>query len=68
MGFNNPQTVKGVLGIDAALTDIFMHIKINGDMALLKALQLLLIEAEVRTPGLVLDNDFTVKARKVLKR
>ncbi len=58
MGFNNPQTVKGVLGIDSALTDIFMHIKINGDMALLKALQILLIEAEEKDPGSTLDNEF----------
>lgn len=58
MGFNNPQTVKGVLGIDSALTDIFMHIKINGDMALLKALQLLLIQEEMKVPGSALDNKF----------
>jgi molybdopterin-dependent oxidoreductase alpha subunit len=58
MGFNNPQTVKGILGIDAALTDIFMQIKINGDMALLKALQILLIQEEEKTPGSALDAAF----------
>jgi molybdopterin-dependent oxidoreductase alpha subunit len=58
MGFNNPQTVKGVLGIDSALTDIFMQIKINGDMALLKALQILLIQEEEKVPGSALDAAF----------
>ena len=58
MGFNDPQTVKGVLGIDSALTDIFLQVKISGDMALLKALQLLLILDEEKNPGKVLDNAF----------
>ena len=58
VGFNNPQTLKGLLKMGSTLTDIFMHIKINGDMALLKALQLLLIQQELKTPGSTLDNDF----------
>ena len=58
MGFNNPQTYKGVLKINSALTDIFMHIKINGDMALLKALQLLLVQEEIKAPGSALDCAF----------
>jgi anaerobic selenocysteine-containing dehydrogenase len=43
MGFNNPQTGIGVLGINPTLTDIFLQVKINGDMALMKAIALLLI-------------------------
>ncbi|MEO7446570.1 MAG: FdhF/YdeP family oxidoreductase [Ferruginibacter sp.] len=58
MGFNNPQTMKGVLGIDSALTDIFLQIKINGDMALLKALEQILIIMEKENPGSTLDKDF----------
>lgn len=61
MGFSNPQTVKGVLDIDTALTDLFLHIKINGDMALLKAIQMLLIEEDEKKPGSVLDLDFIEK-------
>lgn len=61
MGFSNPQTVKGVLDIDTALTDLFLHIKINGDMALLKAIQMLLIEEDEKNPGSVLDLDFISK-------
>ncbi len=58
MGFNNPQAVKGILGIDSALTDLFLQVKINGDMALLQAIEKLLLEAEEREPGTVLDHDF----------
>lgn len=58
MGFSNPQTVKGILDIDTSLTDLFLQIKINGDMALLKAIQLLLIQEDDKNPGSVLDLDF----------
>ena len=58
MGFSNPQTVKGALGIKARLTDIFLQVKLNGDMALLKAIELLLLEEEEGNPGSVFDRDF----------
>jgi molybdopterin-dependent oxidoreductase alpha subunit len=58
MGFSNPQTIKGVLNFDTALTDLFLQVKINGDMALLKAIQLLLLNEEDKSPGTVLDMDF----------
>ena len=58
MGFNNPQQLKGWLGMGTALTDIFLPIKINGDMALLQAIALLLLEEEQKNPGNVLDIDF----------
>ncbi len=61
MGFNNPQTVKGILGIDSALTDIFLQVKLNGDMALLQAIELLLLQADEKDPGAVLDHDFIEK-------
>ncbi|GGN01521.1 formate dehydrogenase [Dyadobacter beijingensis] len=58
MGFNNPQTVAGVLGYKPALTDIFLPVKINGDMALLKAIELLLLQEEEKHPGTVFDQKF----------
>ncbi len=58
LGFNNPQTVKGVLNIDNKLTDIFMNVKINGDMALIKAIELLLLAEEEKAPGTVFENEF----------
>ncbi len=58
MGFDNPQTVKGILGIDSALTDIFLQVRLNGDMALLQAIEILLIEEELKKPGTVFDHNF----------
>ncbi|MDB5139460.1 MAG: oxidoreductase alpha (molybdopterin) subunit [Mucilaginibacter sp.] len=58
MGFKNPQTVKGVLGITTQLADLYLQVKINGDMALLKAIEKLLYEAEMETPGQVFDHEF----------
>lgn len=61
ISFSNPQTVRGALGIKAKLTDIFLQVKLNGDMALLKAIMLLLLEEEDRNPGSVFDLDFIRK-------
>lgn len=58
LNFLNPQTVKGMLQMKAPLTDIFLQVKINGDMALLKAITLLLLEEEEKNPGTVFDNAF----------
>ncbi|MEI3801038.1 MULTISPECIES: FdhF/YdeP family oxidoreductase [unclassified Chitinophaga] len=58
LNFLNPQTVKGVLNIKTHLTDIFLQVKINGDMALLKALSLLMLQEEERAPGSVFDQEF----------
>ncbi len=61
MGFNNPQKIAGILGINSTLTDIFLQVKINGDMALLQAIELLLIAEEEKFPGTVFDLDFIEK-------
>ncbi len=61
MGFDNPQKVKGILGIDSKLTDIFLQVKINGDHALLKALIHLMVVEEEKHPGTVFDKPFIEK-------
>ena len=58
MGFKNPQTVKGILGFDSSLADLYLQVKINGDMALLKAIEKELYQAELEMPGRVFDHDF----------
>lgn len=58
MGFDNPQTVKGLLNMDSALTDIFLQVKINGDLPLLQAIEILLLHEEKANPGTVLDHAF----------
>ena len=61
MGFNNPQKLKGILGINSALTDLFLPIKINGDMPLLQAIELLLLQEELKSPGKIFDHTFIDK-------
>lgn len=58
MGFINPQSVREILTGGVQLADLYLPVKINGDMALLKALELLLIEFEKKNPGKVFDEDF----------
>ncbi|HTK17940.1 MAG TPA: FdhF/YdeP family oxidoreductase [Mucilaginibacter sp.] len=59
--FKDPQTVKGFLGISKKLADLYLQVKINGDMALLKAIEKLLLDAEKEAPGKVFDHDFINK-------
>ena len=56
--FKDPQTVKGFLGFGVKLADLYLQVKINGDMALLKAIETLLYEAEKENPGKVFDQKF----------
>jgi len=56
--FKDPQRVKGVLGISTRLADLYLQVKINGDIALLKAIEKLLLDSEKETPGKVFDHDF----------
>jgi molybdopterin-dependent oxidoreductase alpha subunit len=58
MAFKNPQKVKGVLGFSTQLADLYLQVKINGDMALIKAIEKLLYDAEREIPGKVFDNEF----------
>ncbi len=61
ISFSNPQTIKGALGIKAKLTDIFLQVKLNGDMPLLQAIEILLLQEEEKNPGTIFDNDFIEK-------
>jgi molybdopterin-dependent oxidoreductase alpha subunit len=61
ISFSNPQTIKGALGIKAKLTDLFLQVKLNGDMALLQAVELLLLQEEEKNPGTVFDLPFIEK-------
>jgi molybdopterin-dependent oxidoreductase alpha subunit len=56
--FKNPQRLKGVVGNGTQLADLFLQIRVNGDLALFQALNLLLLEAEDEKPGTVLDHQF----------
>ncbi|WP_447642795.1 MULTISPECIES: FdhF/YdeP family oxidoreductase [Chitinophagaceae] len=58
MGFINPQSVKTIVTDGVKLADLYLPVKINGDMALLKALEMLLLDFEKKSPGEVLDKQF----------
>lgn len=58
MGFRNPQEISGILSNGVKLADLFLPVKINGDMALLKAIEIILIEFEKKNPGKVFDYEF----------
>ena len=57
LAFRNPQTAKG-MAKGVALADRHLSIRVNGDLALFQALGHLLIAAEDRAPGTVLDHAF----------
>ncbi len=57
-GFKDPQTFKGLMGISTKLADVYLQININGDMALFKAMEKLLLDAEKANPGKVFDHEF----------
>jgi molybdopterin-dependent oxidoreductase alpha subunit len=58
VGFNNPQKLNGVLGIKSGLTDIFLQVKINSDLALIKAIEKILWEEEQQHRGKIFDLAF----------
>ncbi len=58
VAFKDPQSLKGALGIKAKLTDIFLQVKINGDLPLMQALEYLMLQEEMKHPGTVLDPEF----------
>ncbi len=58
MKFTNPQRPMKMVTGGTVLTDLFLQVKVNGDIALLKAIMLLLLEKEEANPGAVFDLDF----------
>lgn len=58
MGFKDPQKPLAAITKPFELSDLYLPVKINGDMALLKALQILVLEEEEKNPGKVIDHSF----------
>jgi molybdopterin-dependent oxidoreductase alpha subunit len=54
----DPQAPLKWLGEGLDLTDLFLQVKINGDVALMKAILLQLLEKEKVNPGTVFDQEF----------
>ncbi len=56
--FVDPQNPLAVLKGGTKLEDYYLQVKINGDVALLKALMVLMLEEEDKKPGSVFDLEF----------
>ena len=55
--FRNPQNARGLAGPGTRLTDLFLQIRLGGDLALFRAVNQLLLAAEEKHGG-VLDREF----------
>ena len=49
--FKNPQKLKGLFGQGTALADLFLQVRINGDVALLKGIMKEIVEIDALKPG-----------------
>ncbi|MDQ3805313.1 MAG: FdhF/YdeP family oxidoreductase, partial [Acidobacteriota bacterium] len=56
--FKHPQHPLDFVGGGTDLTDLFLQVRVNGDVALLKGVMKEVLEEEDRRPGEVLDWDF----------
>ena len=56
--FKHPQHVLGLIGGGTELADLFLQVRINGDVALLKGISKAVLAHEERRPGEVLDHEF----------
>lgn len=56
--FKHPQKPLDMIGSGTKLTDLFLQVRVNGDVPLLKAMLKLLLEREKAAPGTVLDHEF----------
>ncbi|MDO3695496.1 FdhF/YdeP family oxidoreductase [Wenyingzhuangia sp. chi5] len=55
--FKNPQTAKGIIGGGTDIADLYLQLKINEDVALLKAVMIKLFEISKQHPE-ILDQEF----------
>ena len=56
--FKHPQEVRGIVGGGTPLADLFLQVRINGDVALLKGIIKRMLELEDENPGEVIDREF----------
>jgi molybdopterin-dependent oxidoreductase alpha subunit len=56
--FKHPQEFWNWLGGGTQLADLFLQVRINGDVALLKGIMKEVLDAEAKHPGEILDHQF----------
>ena len=59
--FKHPQEFWTWLGEGTKLADLFIQVRVNGDVALLKGIMKEIFDAEERRPGQILDREFIEK-------
>ena len=64
INFVNPQRPLKIIKGGTKLTDLFLQVKANGDVALIKAIMFLLLEAEEKAPGSVFNLSFIEEKTK----
>jgi molybdopterin-dependent oxidoreductase alpha subunit len=67
MNYKDPQNPLKWIGSGQDLTDLFLQVKINGDVALLKIILKLMKEKEIANPGSVFNHDFIDKKTAGIK-
>lgn len=58
MNFIDPKSVGKILSGGTQLADLFLQVRINADVPLLKAIMLLLLEEKQKNPGKIFDHQF----------
>jgi molybdopterin-dependent oxidoreductase alpha subunit len=53
--FTHPQEVLGLLGRGTEISDLYLQVRVGGDIALLKGIMKEVLAAEERAPGRILD-------------
>jgi molybdopterin-dependent oxidoreductase alpha subunit len=56
--FKNPQTARGLIGPGTKLSDRYLAVRVNGDLAMFSGVNKALLALEEKSPGTVLDHSF----------
>jgi len=56
--FKNPQEALGLLGVGSAIASLFLPVRVNGDVALLKGIMKEMLDADRKSAGTRLDHHF----------
>ena len=59
--FKNPQSVRGLIGGGTKLTDRYLPVRVNGDLAMFAGVNKALLAREDAAPGTIFDHEFIEK-------
>src|SRR5665213_3348407 len=58
LGFKNPQTARGLVGGGTKLSDRYLAVRVNGDLAMFSGVNKALLALEEKAPGTIFDHFF----------